>query len=261
MNLYTIYLMTKLGLIVILFLINIVQYAVFPIAIQKIVYPYIFKMAVAMSNNKITVHGNTDAFKQNNLLIMSNHYAGLDFGILTDLYYQHNRENILYTIAKSNLIGDSEDKSLISKMLYYVKDSYMASKYLIPYKRGDKEDGTVVKEKIAGYLQQNANILVFPEGTTSKNGVPLHFKSGIFKLAVEKKISILPITLKYKKDIGSVIGDPLIFSKWFDNDVDIYIHDIITPEDECYKADDYMALKQKTFMTISGGRTPTPPAG
>jgi 1-acyl-sn-glycerol-3-phosphate acyltransferase len=182
-------------------------------------------MAVAMTNNKITVHGNTEAFKQNNLLIMANHYAGLDFGILTDLYYQHNRENILYTIAKSNLLGDSQDKSVISKMLYYVKDSYMASKYLIPYKRGDKEDGTVVKEKIAGYLEQNANIMVFPEGTTSKNGVPLQFKSGIFKLAVEKKISILPITLKYKKDIGSVIGEPLIFSKWFDNELDIYIHD------------------------------------
>ena len=257
MNLYTIYLNTKLVFIVLLFLINIAQYTIFPIYVSKMIYIYIFKMAVSLTNSKITIHGNTDVFKQNNVIIMSNHYAGLDFGILTDLYYRHNRENILYTIAKSNLLGDKEDKSVISKMLYYVKDSYMASKYLIPYIRGDKEDGAIVKHKVTDYLEQNANIMVFPEGTTTKNGVPKDFKSGIFKLAVEKKINIVPITIKYKKDMGSNIGEPLRFLNWFDNDVDIYIHDIITTKDECHK--DYMELKQKVFETIIGGSTPQPP--
>ena len=257
MNLY---LRAKLVLIVILFLINIAQYNIFPISIRKVLYIYIFKMAVAMTNSKITIHGNTDAFKQQNMIMMANHYCGLDFGILTDLYYQHNRENILYTIAKSNLLGDESDKSVISKMLYIVKDSYMASKYLIPYTRGDKEDGTIVKNKVMQYLEQNANIMVFPEGTTHKNGVSKDFKPGIFKLAVEKKINILPLTIKYKKDIGTEIGQPLNFLNWYDNEVDIYIHDIITPEEECYKANDYMALKQKVFVTMGGG-PPTPPGG
>jgi 1-acyl-sn-glycerol-3-phosphate acyltransferase len=259
MNLYTIYLNTKLVLIVLLFLINTAQYSIFPIYVSRLIYIYIFNMALSLTNSKITIHGNPELFKQNNLIIMSNHYAGLDFGILTDLYYRNNRENVLYTIAKSNLLGDNEDKSVISKMMYYVKDSYMASKYLIPYIRGDKEDGAMVKNKVTGYLEQNANIMVFPEGTTSKNGVPKDFKSGIFKLAVEKKINILPITIKYKKDIGSIIGEPLRFLNWFDNDVDIYIHDIITTEDECYK--DYTELKEKVFTTIVGGSTPQPPVG
>ena len=259
MNLYTIYLNTKIVFIVLLFLINTAQYSIFPIYVSRLIYIYILKMALSLTNSKITIHGNSDVFKQNNLIIMSNHYAGLDFGILTDLYYRHNRENVLYTIAKSNLLGDKEDKSVISKMMSYVKDSYMASKYLIPYIRGDKEDGAIVKDKVTGYLEQNANIMVFPEGTTTKNGVPKDFKSGIFKLAVEKKINIVPITIKYKKDIGSNIGEPLRFLKWFDNDVDIYIHDIITTEDECYK--DYMKLKEKVFETIIGGPTPPAPGG
>ena len=116
-----------------------------------------------------------------------------------------------------------------------------------------------MKETIADYLQNNKNVLIYPEGTTRKNGVPKDFKHGIFQLAVEKKASILPITLKFARDCGTEKGEPANFYDLFDNEVDVYLHDLIDSEtDDCYKTNDFMSLKEKTFQRITGGHPPTP---
>lgn len=248
----------KIGLIVLLILINIVVYYLFPVKVTK----QLIAMLTWLLNVKVTIHGNTDGLKSDNLLLMANHYDGvIDSGVLFDLYYKHNKENILHTVVKHNIVGDPSDKSLISKLLCYIKSSFIQSLYFIPYKRGDKEDGAIVKNKIVETLETGKNILIFPEGTTHKDGVPKDFRHGIFKLAVEKKMNILPITLKYGKDIGAERLDPVDFYKLFDNKLDIYIHDLIDSNvEECYQTKDYLGLKEKVFRTI-GGSTPTPPAG
>ena len=248
----------KIGLIVLLILINIVVYYLFPVKVTK----QLIAMLTWLLNVKVTIHGNTDGLKSDNLLLMANHYDGvIDSVVLFDLYYKHNKENILHTVVKHNIVGDPSDKSLISKLLCYIKSSFIQSLYFIPYKRGDKEDGAIVKNKIVETLETGKNILIFPEGTTHKDGVPKDFRHGIFKLAVEKKMNILPITLKYGKDIGAERLDPVDFYKLFDNKLDIYIHDLIDSNvEECYQTKDYLGLKEKVFRTI-GGSTPTPPAG
>ena len=43
-------------------------------------------------------------------------------------------------------------------------------------------------------LDKGHSIFIFPEGTISSNGKLIPFKNGPFKLAVEKQVSILPIT-------------------------------------------------------------------
>lgn len=248
----------KIGLIVLLILINIVVYYLFPVKVTK----QLIAMLTWLLNVKVTIHGNTDGLKSDNLLLMANHYDGvIDSGVLFDLYYKHNKNNMLHTVVKHNIVGDPSDKSLISKLLCYIKSSFIQSLYFIPYKRGDKEDGAIVKNKIVETLETGKNILIFPEGTTHKDGVPKDFRHGIFKLAVEKKMNILPITLKYGKDIGAERLDPVDFYKLFDNKLDIYIHDLIDSNvEECYQTKDYLGLKEKVFRTI-GGSTPTPPAG
>ena len=100
-------------------------------------------------------------------------------------------------------------------------------------------------------LKDNKNILVFPEGTTRTNGIPKDFKHGIFQLAIEHNFNILPITIKYDKDIGTERSDPFNVSLIFNNNADVYIHDIIDSKtEEAYKNKDFLALKKKTFDII-----------
>jgi 1-acyl-sn-glycerol-3-phosphate acyltransferase len=252
----------KIGFIVLLVLINIIQYHLFPASLVKTINRHLIKFMLVLMNVKIKIHGNVEALNNNNVLLMSNHYDGvIDMGVLFDIYYNNNKNNKLYTVVKHNVVGDPNDQSMVSKMMCYVKESFLKSLAFIPYKRGDKEDGAVVKQIITETLRAGGNILIFPEGTTHTDGVPRDFRHGIFKLAIEQKMNILPITLKYNKDIGSERGEPVNFHNIFDNQLDIYIHDLIDSEvDDCYKINDYLALKQKTFDLI-GGSTPTPPAG
>ena len=252
----------KIGFIILLVLINIIQYHLFPASLVKSINRYLTKIVLVLMNVKIKIHGNVKALNNNNLLLMSNHYDGvIDMGVLFDIYYNNNKNNQLYTVVKHNVVGDPSDQSMVSKMMCHIKESFLKSLAFIPYKRGDKEDGAVVKQIITETLRAGGNILIFPEGTTHTDGVPRDFRHGIFKLAIEQKMNILPITLKYNKDIGSERGDPVNFFNVFDNQLDIYIHDLIDSEvDDCYKINDYLALKQKTFDII-GGAAPTPPAG
>jgi 1-acyl-sn-glycerol-3-phosphate acyltransferase len=250
----------KIGLITLAILINIILYHLLPPALSKRIYLVVNEIAVFLLNVKVTLHGNTDLLQKKNILIMSNHYDGmLDSNIIYNLYYKNNSNTMLHTVVKADIVGDAADKSLLLNLMAYVKNAFITSSYLIPYKRGDKEDGKVVKETIADYLQNNKNVLIYPEGTTRKNGVPKDFKHGIFQLAVEKKASILPITLKFARDCGTEKGEPANFYDLFDNEVDVYLHDLIDSEtDDCYKTNDFMALKQKTFERITGGHPPTP---
>ena len=253
----------KIGFIVLLVLINIIQYHLFPSSLVKTINRHLIKFMLVLMNVKIKIHGNVEALNNHNVLLMSNHYDGvIDMGVLFDIYYNNNKNNKLYTVVKHNVVGDPNDQSMVSKMMCYVKESFLKSLAFIPYKRGDKEDGAVVKQIITETLRAGGNILIFPEGTTHTDGVPRDFRHGIFKLAIEQKMNILPITLKYNKDIGSERGEPVNFHNIFDNQLDIYIHDLIDSEvEDCYKINDYLALKQKTFDLIVGGSTPTPPAG
>jgi len=251
-NTYNFYLYIKLSLSAIFVLINIIQYYIFPQQISKQIYIALNNAIIFLTNSQIKIHGNTDNLN-NNLLIMTNHYDGvIDANILYNLHYKYNRDNILYSIVKSTLMCDSEDTQLIMRLMSYIKNGFINSSYFIPYKRGDKEDGTNVKNIIIESIRSNKNILIFPEGTTRTNGIPKDFKNGIFQLATENKINILPITLKFDKDIGSEKGEPIKILNIFDNVVDIYIHEVIDSiSDECYKTNDFMSLKNKVFNIIT----------
>ncbi len=242
----------KTCLMMIVVIINTILYCIFDQSISKIFYIIANKTLCKIMNTKTRVHGNTANFSNNNLLIMSNHYEGvLDGNVIYDLYYKHNSIESLHTIVKHNIVGDPADKSLVSNLLSFIKDAVIDACYFIPYKRGDKEDGKHTRDVIVNSLRRGKNVLVFPEGTAHRDGVPKDFKNGIFELAVENKLRILPITIKYEKDIGSEKNEAFKNSNFFNNVADVYIHDLIEETDECYKTNDSLALKQKVFDTIS----------
>jgi 1-acyl-sn-glycerol-3-phosphate acyltransferase len=254
LNLYNCYLYLKLIVAVIFILINVIQYYIFPQQISKFIYIFLNKLVIFLTNSQIKIHGNVDYLNNSNLLIMTNHYDGvIDANLLFHLYYKHNMDNMLYSIVKSTIMCDTEDTPLVVRLMSYVKTGFINSSYFIPYKRGDKEDGNIVKNTIVNHLKTGKNVLIFPEGTTRTNGIPRDFKHGIFQLAVENKLNILPITLKFQKDIGSEKGESIKILNIFDNEVDIYIHERIDhASNEFYKTNDYLGLKEQVFQAVTG---------
>ena len=112
----------------ILIIINMIFYYICPEIISKHIWHNIIKLCKVIMNIKKKVHGNKNNLNTNNLLIMCNHYDGLvDCNILYDLYYDKNKQNILYTIVKSNIVGDSNDNSILSNVLSCVKTSVLKS--------------------------------------------------------------------------------------------------------------------------------------
>lgn len=202
-------------------------------------------------NPRVRVHGNTNNFSNNNLLIMSNHYqAVLDGNTIYNLYYKNNSIETLHTIVKADTFTDPTYKTIIMSLLSSVQSALISSWYFIPYKRGDKADGKKTRNIIVDSLKNGKNVLVFPEGTQHRNGIPQEFRKGTFELAVEHKLRILPITIKYEKDIGKEKGEPLNLLDAFDNVVDIYIHDIMDETDEFYIQQNPEGLKDKVFDII-----------
>jgi len=61
---------------------------------------------------------------------------------------------------------------------------------------------------LADALKQGSNVVVFPEGTSSKGEIVFPFKKSLFEAALQSKSNVLPVCLKYhderKKQSGSV---------------------------------------------------------
>lgn len=258
---YQVYLHVKLVGLALLVLTNIVQFYLLPTRVSQRVFIGLNRLFVYLLNPIIRVHGDPAAFQRQNLVVMSNHYDGvLDANLV---YYLNNRATLgrpLWTVVKANILCDADDTHPMVKLLAGLKTAFIRSNYFIPYVRGDKADGAVVKDTLLACLRRDGigrtgrtgrtggNVLIFPEGTTRKNGVPRDLKNGIFQLAAEQGLNILPVRLKFEKDIGTERGEGLKPLNFFNNVVDVYIHDVLPGAGA-----DYLALKQKVLADLGGG--------
>jgi len=237
----------KIKLVFILFAVitNVIQYYIFDKETSTAIMNFLLtNIILRIANVKTKTHGNTHYLNDSNMLIMSNHYEGLDGLIFFSI--MNKPSNNLYSVVKSDLVGNEVDKNAISCILSFIKKAFMESSNLISYKRGDKQSGEDVKDAIMEKITNcNSNILVFPEGTTHKCGILKEFKNGIFHLASDENIEILPITLVYeRRDFGSEKGDPVNFLNWMNATCNVYVHEKIS-------GNNWEDLKQKTFDAIN----------
>jgi 1-acyl-sn-glycerol-3-phosphate acyltransferase len=79
----------------------------------------------------------------------------------------------------------------------------------IPVNRGDRESGGAALQKARWYLDHGMPVMIFPEGTRSRDGKMGAFKPGAFRLAIEAQVPILPVAVTGSAD-GMPKGSPWI---------------------------------------------------
>lgn len=65
----------------------------------------------------------------------------------------------------------------------------------IPVNRGQAASGRDAMARAREYLGRGMHVMLFPEGTRSRDGKMLPFKPGAFKLAIDAGVPILPIAI------------------------------------------------------------------
>ena len=188
-------------------------------------------------NTKINLIGKKDLITEKGCILISNHQNTQDLPIIVSKF------NNTYGVAKSNICSDDTLPSYL-KFTSYLENYIIKCYRCIPYNRGDRDSGVLVKKEIINLINENKNVLVFPEGKCRKSGVVEEFKSGLFRLAADNNIPIIPITLNYKRPIGLESYENIQPLDWFSNEVDMFIHPIQKNEDwEILKEDCYNLVK------------------
>lgn len=65
----------------------------------------------------------------------------------------------------------------------------------IAVRRGDAESGGEAVGRAKAYLSRGMSVMIFPEGTRSRDARLLPFKSGAFRLAIEAGVPVLPVAV------------------------------------------------------------------
>jgi 1-acyl-sn-glycerol-3-phosphate acyltransferase len=65
----------------------------------------------------------------------------------------------------------------------------------IAVRRGDSDSGGEAIARARAYLARGMSVMIFPEGTRSRDARLLPFKSGAFRLAIEAGVPVLPVAV------------------------------------------------------------------
>lgn len=186
---------------------------------------------------KVHVIGAENVPENTAVLFVSNHQSNFDIPILMA---HIDREKGF--VAKENL----EKLPLISQWMRHI--------HCVFIKRGSPRDAAIAINQGIKLLKAGYSMVIFPEGTRSKDGALQEFKPGALKLATKAGVPIVPVAISgsiHMMRKGSLVIHP--------SEVTLIISPAILPE--TYETNDTVALSEQAKTIIEGhmsaqGRTP-----
>lgn len=167
-------------------------------------YKIIIKILNFILGARINHYGKKEKLDRPHIFV-SNHTSFVDFLILSNYKFPH--------------ACISENHGGLFNMLFTL---ILGRNGSIAFKRSEKLDRSLVKEKLKSHVTQNSMpMLVFPEGTCVNNKYVVMFQKGIFELDVE----ICPISIKFdrtlqdpywnRRRLGFTLQLLYLMSRWY----------------------------------------------
>lgn len=163
------------------------------------------RLGIRMAGVRVTVSG-AERLPVGPLIVMSNHASNFDILALQGFFPRP-----LSWIAKKELF----DIPVFGQSMRY--GGY------IPLDRGDGRKALKSMEEAAGHIRGGKSVIIFPEGTRTRDGKLLPFKRGGFLLAARAGVPVVPVSIN-----GSFRINPGGALKLYGGDITIQIHAPIT---------------------------------
>lgn len=150
-----------------------------------------------------------------NFILVSNHQSYLDFYIA----------GVIFVPKRFHFIGQVDSWKGIAG--FFVKLYYKMAG-VIPLDRKNEESRKRTIEKAVQFLRKGEILVMYPEGTRSKDGKLQEGKLGVAKIFLKTGVPILPVGIngafnlmpphgkfRIEKTVKLNIGKPLYFEKYF----------------------------------------------
>lgn len=126
---------------------------------------------------KFDIYGDVGEYRPTNTVVVSNHQSQADPFLISNLPWEMKwlGKSVLFRIP------------IVGWAMWLAGD--------IPVNRGNKDSAKKSMAICSKYLQRGVPVMIFPEGTRSKDGNLLPFKAGAFRLAIENQSDILPLAV------------------------------------------------------------------
>ena len=163
---------------------------------------------------KVRITGRERFDKERSYVIVSNHQSGTDIMVLFKLWLPYK------WVAKRSLFR-----------VPFIGWNMFLNRY-IALDRGKKNSMVSMMDKAAETLRSGTSVMIFPEGTRSRDGKLQHFKTGAFHLAIKAGVPVLPVAIHgtaqaidrkgflilWNKNITATILEPVPFAEIKDKD-------------------------------------------
>ncbi len=177
---------------------------------------------------KVVVRGTEHVRKNQPYVICSNHQSMLDIVLLYKVktYFKWVSKKEIYRLP------------LVGQLLWLHGD--------VTIKRGDAKSAKKMMHDCSENLKHGTSIMMFPEGTRSKNGRVGKFKEGAFMLAKSNEVPILPVAVDGTRSFSNGNGGWLNARQVFQ----VSIMPEISAEEVA--ATDVKAMQEKVHEMILG---------
>ncbi len=135
------------------------------------------RFGLALNNTPVELRG-AEHLPDGPFILMSNHQSNFDILALISTIPRR-----IYWIAKKELFDIP------------VFGSSMRRGGYIPLDRSDGRKALKSMENAAAIIRQGSSVVMFPEGTRTRDGRLLPFKRGGFMLAVRAAVPVIPVTI------------------------------------------------------------------